>query len=550
MINETSNTVSHTLATDQRSEPVDVAIDPSAHTVWVANSLAYTVPAFDEISNKLTHTVDTGAFAGGVAVDAGTHTVYVTNPQTDNVSVIDAATDTVTHVIHLSHSPSTPEADPTAVVIDPGTHTAYVANSVDDTVSVIDEASNTVTHTISVGQGPSAVDIDPATHTVYTANYYDNTVSVIDTITNTEVASVDVGGEPLGLDGLAVDPGTHALYVANSGDDTVSVISPTSSPLQYQPITFTSTPPAQPMVGGSYLISANGGGSGNPVTFTPDAYTAPQTCTIADHGDSTATVSFTGSGGCGIYANQAGNAQYMPALPVHQFMTVAHGPAALVFRRGGSGQSAMVGAAFREPLLARITDKNQASVGGASVTFTVNVGSAHFPGGTSATVTADSEGYATSPVLTAGSSAGRVNVIATSGAASGGFQETVTPAAGTTADLAVALSAPAEVQTGTRLALVVTVTNAGPSASGKVLTSVPIPPGFTVTKTGGGVKNGATVMFSLRDGLAVNASHSYTINLTTTRKLSSKATFHASTAAAVPDPNLADNSASDTIQID
>ena len=281
-----------------------------------------------------------------------------------------------------------------------------------------------------------------------------------------------------------------------------------------------------------------------------------QACAIHDHGNSSATVYFTGDGSCDIAADQAGNAQYVAAPEVWQRLIARPGPAVTLDRLGGLNQSTVVGTPFAKHLFVRARDANLDATPGVAVTFTVTAGSAHFPSGSTATVISNSDdgtnaiGQATSPRLIAGPTAGPVTVTVTSGTASATFAETVTAATGTgSADLAVALSAPAEVQTGTKLALVVTVSNAGPSASGKVLTSVPIPPGFTVTKTGGGVKNGSTVMFSLRDGLAVNASHSYTINLTTTRKMSSKATFHASTAPAVPDPNLANNSASDTIQI-
>ena len=111
------------------------------------------------------------------------------------------------------------------------------------------------------------------------------------------------------------------------------------------------------------------------------------------------------------------------------------------------------------------------------------------------------------------------------------------------------LSAPAEVQTGTKLALVVTVSNAGPTAAGRPQTYVPIPAGFIVTKTGGGRKFGSTVVFGVWPDLAAGASHRFTINLTTTRKMASNATFHASITSPTADPNGSNNSTSDTIHI-
>jgi sugar lactone lactonase YvrE len=76
-----------------------------------------------------------------------------------------------------------------------------------------------------------------------------------------------------------------------------------------QEITFTSTPPVHPVPGNSYLVTATGGGSGNPVTYTVNT----GTCTIIDHGNSTGTVSFTAAGRCLVYAHQAASATYFPA---------------------------------------------------------------------------------------------------------------------------------------------------------------------------------------------------------------------------------------------
>jgi dolichol kinase len=87
-----------------------------------------------------------------------------------------------------------------------------------------------------------------------------------------------------------------------------------------QTITFTSTPPASPVVGQTYPVTATGGGSGNPVTFAIDPSSAA-VCTISN-----ATVTFTSPGACLIDAAQAGNSQYAPAtnsqsVPVSQAST-------------------------------------------------------------------------------------------------------------------------------------------------------------------------------------------------------------------------------------
>jgi YVTN family beta-propeller protein len=208
---------------------------------------------------------------------------------------------------------------PAGVAVDTATGTMYVANYESDTVSVIDEATGAVTTTITVGTYPMAVAADPVTGTVYVANAVDNTVSVINAATNTVTgAPIPVGSYP---DGVAADPVSGTVYVTNFYGYTVSVISPQAA----QAITFTSTPPASPVVGGTYPVSATGGASGNPVTFTIDAASTP-VCSIA-----ASTVTFDSAGSCVIDANQAGDTGYQAAPQAQQTVTVNQASTALAY---------------------------------------------------------------------------------------------------------------------------------------------------------------------------------------------------------------------------
>ena len=106
-----------------------------------------------------------------------------------------------------------------------------------------------------------------------------------------------------------------------------------------QTIVFTSTAPSGAKVGGAtYEVTATGGGSGNPVTFSIDP-SAAAVCSVAG-----STVSFTAVGTCIVTANQAGNTDYEPAAQGQQSFTVAKGDAGdhvhvhrAVGREGGRG---------------------------------------------------------------------------------------------------------------------------------------------------------------------------------------------------------------------
>lgn len=90
--------------------------------------------------------------------------------------------------------------------------------------------------------------------------------------------------------------------------------------LANQTIIFTSSPPMTPIVGSTYQMSANGGGSGNPVEFSVDTASSSNACTI-----SSKTVSFTAQGTCIIDANEAGNTSYNAAAQASQTVTVGIG---------------------------------------------------------------------------------------------------------------------------------------------------------------------------------------------------------------------------------
>ena len=89
---------------------------------------------------------------------------------------------------------------------------------------------------------------------------------------------------------------------------------------QPQSITFASSPPDGAVVGETYTVSANGGGSGNAVTITS---LAPTVCSVAGN-----AVSYDAGGTCTIAADQAGSAGYLAAPQVTQTFDINARPVA------------------------------------------------------------------------------------------------------------------------------------------------------------------------------------------------------------------------------
>ena len=73
-------------------------------------------------------------------------------------------------------------------------------------------------------------------------------------------------------------------------------------------------------VGGGTTLSATGGASGNPVTFTIDGTSTAGACSLSG-----SALTYTGVGNCVVDANQAGNANYNAAPQVQQTITVGKG---------------------------------------------------------------------------------------------------------------------------------------------------------------------------------------------------------------------------------
>jgi hypothetical protein len=114
--------------------------------------------------------------------------------------------------------------------------------------------------------------------------------------------------------------GTCLVTATKSADGGYNAVSSPSTTVSVarapQSITFTSRPPAQPQIGGSYTVAATAD-SGLPVAFSIDPSSGTGVCSIAG-----AAVSFTAAGICVIDANQAGNGNYLPSTVSQQTVTV------------------------------------------------------------------------------------------------------------------------------------------------------------------------------------------------------------------------------------
>ena len=182
-------------------DPVAVAVDPSTHTVYVANGGDGTVSVINDASCYATNvsgcrqavvtTFNVGDDGLLLVIDQATHTLYV--GQSDTVALINTRTCNASNFSGCGATPPTAPVGsfPGFAALDAATNTIYVPNIGGNTVSVIDAATCNATvqagcagtGTVTAGNGATQVAINDQTHTAYVANSSDGTVSLIDTAT-------------------------------------------------------------------------------------------------------------------------------------------------------------------------------------------------------------------------------------------------------------------------------------------------------------------------------------------------------------------------------
>ena len=113
---------------------------------------------------------------------------------------------------------------------------------------------------------------------------------------------------------------------------------------QDQTITFTSAPPSNATVGGSYAVSATAS-SGLAVTF---ASTTTGVCTVMG-----STVSFVAAGTCTVQASQSGNANYHAAASILQSFNVTSPTTTATYTANFSSSTVPVGKVITSVSLGR-----------------------------------------------------------------------------------------------------------------------------------------------------------------------------------------------------
>ena len=252
----------HSLAV-HRVAPAFTADTPPASATVGAAYPGYTFTATG--APAPTFTVASGALPAGLTLDATTGDVTGAPTQAG------AATFTV-----RADNGVDPAADSPAITIT----VAKAAQTVTITSTSPADAEVGSTYAVTATGGGSGNDIVFSTDT-----------SSVCTVTDATVTFAHAG-----MCDVNADQAGSANYTAGHASQTVAVGK------AGQTVAFTSTAPAHAVVGDTYTVSATGGQSGAPVTFSS---ATASTCTVSG-----STVTFTGASTCTVHAAQSGDADY------------------------------------------------------------------------------------------------------------------------------------------------------------------------------------------------------------------------------------------------
>jgi len=357
-------------------------LSPALTFSYQGNAPTFYGPTATAPTDRGTYTV-TGSFAGNVG--------YTSGSGTGSLAITEG-----TQTVAFSSSPSAPVVSgptyaPTATSGASGNPVVFSSASLSvctvatSTVTFIgvgtctlhaDQAGNTnyaaapqATQSFAVGQGTQAVAFtsSPSSPVVGGPTYALTATSgasgnpvvfssaslsactvATSTVTFVGVGTCTLHADQAGTTNYAAAPQATQSFAVGQGTQT---------------ITFTSTAPTSPTVGGpTYTVTATGGASGNAVTFSS---LTTSVCTLSG-----STVSFVGAGGCQVAANQAGSDNYFPASQVTQNMTVASAPALVPTATtvGSSSNPSLVGQSVTFTATVKRTSNNTPATGG-TVTF-------------------------------------------------------------------------------------------------------------------------------------------------------------------------------------
>ena len=208
--------------------PIDVAVNPSTHRVFVSNqgnqlNPVGSVTIVDGALGNVIATLTVGpSVLRGIGIDTARNRVYVGalfESNQNRVVAIDGST-LAFHVVSSFVSGTIGDIE-----ANPVTGRVYVADQTNNRVFVFDGDTEALVATVSIPYQPFGIAVDPLTNRIYVgqAGASDPTagIAVIDGSTHSVMGMVALGH---GVLSIAVNPSTKKLYATTNGAQVLEVI--------------------------------------------------------------------------------------------------------------------------------------------------------------------------------------------------------------------------------------------------------------------------------------------------------------------------------------
>ena len=209
-----SATVSSAEISERYLSPIEMALSPDGHHLYVVCQGSDEVRIVDTETRKVLNRVPVGRSPRGITLSPDGSQIYVANANDDTVSVIDAMTQKVTRTLLAGFEPA-------GLVTDQAGSTLYVANRLSSDISVIDLASGQESKRLLAGRGASYLMLSPDGRFVYGTHIYPNP-GAFRTPTNSEITVIDTARQVV-VDRKSLHNVAGVFHVAMSADGRLGV---------------------------------------------------------------------------------------------------------------------------------------------------------------------------------------------------------------------------------------------------------------------------------------------------------------------------------------
>ena len=247
MINHQPCSVEDTrgLIPKEEGPPVDIAVNPITHIVYIANSDSKDILAIDCNKQKITVVpIPTNGTVRELNVDPSSNKVYAVIPDTKNILIIDGNDDLdINDIGEMVDDLSKGRLDeiiydkpefsltyrnttemPVAVDVNPRSGELLIASNRSNTIYTIDKEDNISKGPVLKNINPQDIAFNPKTGKLYAPNNRSDIISVIDSKNGTLLKNITGVGATKDANSFVVNSNTNKIYITNPTLQKVSVI--------------------------------------------------------------------------------------------------------------------------------------------------------------------------------------------------------------------------------------------------------------------------------------------------------------------------------------